>query len=87
MANYPCSAVILAGGESKRCDDQKKELMALKTRRYALEKFFKQVRTLPIEETELLRCDADLISFCNLDSPEGVAVAEHLWGRLTPESI
>ncbi|MEJ2154862.1 MAG: molybdenum cofactor guanylyltransferase [Desulfobacteraceae bacterium] len=206
MANYPCSAVILAGGESKQCDDQKKESMAfdirramdrllsvlvpkfdeiilvtpdplrclewdlvivtehfddrgslkgihagllaashpfalvtacampfvqspviellwgavqphldviipktsrglepmaaiyskrclkpmaatLRNRQYALEKFFKQVRTLPIEETELLRCDADLISFCNLDSPEGLTVAERQWGRLTPESI
>jgi molybdopterin-guanine dinucleotide biosynthesis protein A len=69
---------------SKRC--LKPMEAALKKRQYQIQRIFHQVRTLRIEEPELRRCDAELISFYNLNSPEDLAEAKRRFHRLSPAS-
>lgn len=70
---------------SKRC--LKPMASALEKRQYQIQKILKQVRTHLIEEPDLRRCDAELISFYNLNSPEDLAEAERRWRRRSPEAI
>jgi molybdenum cofactor guanylyltransferase len=68
---------------SKRC--LKPMEAALRKRQYQIQKFFPQVRTLRIEEPDLRRCDAELISFYNLNAPGDLDEAERRLRRLSPD--
>lgn len=59
---------------SKRC--LKHMEAALKKREYQIQRIFRKVRKHEITEPELRNCDADLISFYNLNSPADLAEAQ-----------
>lgn len=68
---------------SKRC--LKPMETALINREYQIQRVFKKVRKHEIKEPELRRCDAELISFFNLNAPGDLDEAAQWIGRATPE--
>ncbi len=70
---------------SKRC--LKHMEAALKKREYQIQRIFRKVRKHEIKEPDLRSCDADLISFYNLNSPADLAEAQRRLGGDTSEVI
>lgn len=70
---------------SKRCLNPMEA--ALMNREYQVQRIFKKVRKHEIEEPELRRADAELISFCNLNTEADLAEAERRLGRSTSEAV
>jgi molybdopterin-guanine dinucleotide biosynthesis protein A len=64
---------------SKRC--LKPMEAALMKGQYQIQKIFKHVRKLQIEESELRLCDGELVSFFNINSPVDLTRAEEWFHR------